>query len=92
MNITATDTGYLILDQDLTRTYLEIRNVANFECSGANKNRGAHAPISPSYFTDPAVRPLTMYRSSRMPMIRRGAIAAQVSAAIVHHLTPWDVT
>ena len=43
-----------------------------------------------TYLTAPAVRPLTIYRSSTMPMIASGAIAAVEIAAIAHQLMPCD--
>src|SRR4051812_21691437 len=42
------------------------------------------------HFTEPAVRPLTMYRSRKMPIRTRGAMAAVASAAMLHQLMPCE--
>ena len=52
--------------------------------------RARHTNLGVDYFTAPAAIPLMMNRSSAMPMMISGRIAAKLSAAIDHQLMPCE--
>ena len=74
-----------------------IRQMSNLFAMPPNQFKGANKSqqlgpklriLELTYFTAPAVRPFTINLSKKIPMIIKGKIAADDTAAMLHQLMP----